>query len=349
MYALQVALALAVSMLIFSTFCTMVVEIIYKLFHLRQRGLTKMLESFYEGEVKQRCRKLLAREGGTVEEMPEFVAKVTAMTGGASTLSTIEFIRRLADTEIGKRLARRADREVEILIDDVVERYEDYGRSASHLFRRHSQISNAAVAVIVALCLNINAVTIFRTFQNNRELTQKIAGQAEQAVAAWEIQVELKKTAPADDASKTAADSDTKDIQGSLKELKDAFEKAQQLGLPIGWTGDTFFNIDDIKKMGWFAWIITTVLTGFLIGLGGPFWYDMVKRLTVVSQVTGALIRQPPAKDESGDGAKPPKGAAAKIPEDPIAAFKTAIKAQQIIDRAGDEATDFLGPRALRI
>jgi len=75
----------------------------------------------------------------------------------------------------------------------------------------------------------------------------------------------------------------------------------------------------------------------------------MVKRLSVVSQVTGAYIRQPPAKDESGDGTKPPKGATATLPEDPITAFKTAVRAQRIIDSVGDETSGFLGPRALRL
>ena len=101
--------------------------------------------------------------------------------------------------------------------------------------------------------------------------------------------------------------------------------------------------------MGGIVWFLTTIFTGFLIGLGGPFWFDMVKRLSVVSQVTGGLIRQPPAKDGSGDGAKPPKSVTAVLPEDPVTAFKTAVRAQRVIDSAGDEASGFLGPRALRL
>ena len=39
MHALETALALAVSMLVFSSLATMVVEIIYKVFNLRRLGL----------------------------------------------------------------------------------------------------------------------------------------------------------------------------------------------------------------------------------------------------------------------------------------------------------------------
>ena len=65
--------------------------------------------------------------------------------------------------------------------------------------------------------------------------------------------------------------------------------------------------------------------------------------------MTGALIRQPPAKDESGDGTKPPKSVTAVLPEDPKTAFKTVVRAQRIIDGIGDAAFDLLGPGALQL
>jgi hypothetical protein len=101
--------------------------------------------------------------------------------------------------------------------------------------------------------------------------------------------------------------------------------------------------------MGWLVWILTTIFTGFLIGLGGPFWFDMVKRLSVVSQVTGSLMRPPPAEGEGHGGTRSPKSATALLPEDAKTAFKTAVRAQRIIDSVGAAASDFLGPKALRL
>jgi hypothetical protein len=71
--------------------------------------------------------------GKTDECVTKFIEKVTSMTGGSHTLPTIEFIRRLADTNIGKRFARHADSEVDALIDNITERYEDYGSGALRL------------------------------------------------------------------------------------------------------------------------------------------------------------------------------------------------------------------------
>ena len=146
MYALQIALALAVSMLIFSTLATMVVEIIYKVCRLRRLGLKVMLKRFYNKEVKQRMQAMLDRDGAGIEEMTDFYKKVTSMIAGSHTLSTIEFIRRLGETEIGKLIAKRAESEVDDLIDDITERYEDYGRRASSFFRTYSQIGTAIIA-----------------------------------------------------------------------------------------------------------------------------------------------------------------------------------------------------------
>ncbi|MFX0201228.1 MAG: hypothetical protein ACFFCW_34355 [Candidatus Hodarchaeota archaeon] len=350
MKALQIALALAVSMLIFSTLATMVLEIFNKILRLRQKGLKKMLEAFYKTEVKQRIQVMLVRDGASGEDMPEFIEKVTSMTGVSHTLSTIEFIRQLATTDIGKRLAQRADSEIDTLIDDITERYEDHGRRASQLFRRNSQIGTVIVSVIIALFLNINVVTLFRTFQTNEVLTQAIADQADQVMATYQVQAELlKATTQRDEPEKTAIDPDVNALKQSMEKFKEKVDKAKELGLPIGWTEDKFFNSEDINKMGWIVWILTTIFTGFLIGLGGPFWFDTVKRLTVVSQVTGALVRQPPPKDETGDSAKPEITPGKVYPEDPKTAFKTAVRAQRIIDNTSTEVGSFLGPKALRL
>jgi hypothetical protein len=92
--------------------------------------------------------------------------------------------------------------------------------------------------------------------------------------------------------------------------------ETEQFGLPIGWSGDKFFNKEDLDKLKLIIWIISTSLTGIMIVLGGPFWYDVVKRLTPIAHLTGALVRQPPARDETGKGTALRKGAAAVIPDD---------------------------------
>jgi hypothetical protein len=336
-------------MLIFSTLTTMVVEIIYKVFRLRRLGLKVMLNTFYKKEVKQRMQAMLEKDGAGIEDMPAFYKKVTSMTAGSHTLSTIEFIRRLGETEIGKRIAKRAEGEIDDLIDDITNRYEDYGRRASLFFRSYSQIGTAIIAVVIALCLNINAINIFKAFQSNPELTRSIAGKAEQAMADHQKLIEQVAADRKSGSGSTVGDGDIDELNKNLQEAKDAFAEAKNIGLPIGWTDNRFFNPEDINYLDWFLWILTTVFTGLLIGLGGPFWFDMVKRLSVVSQVTGALIRQPPDKETADTGTKLKKGAQTVVSEDPKAAFKLVLRAQRIVSGSGTEAGDLMGPKALRL
>jgi hypothetical protein len=160
----------------------------------------------------------------------------------------------------------------------------------------------------------------------------------------------LKNTIAAENPPKAAVvDSDIEKLKGSVGELKKAVDDAKKLGLPIGWSQGGLFNAKDMEPMGGFVWFLTTVITGLLIGLGGPFWFDIVKRLSVVSQVTGALIRPPPGQKAGGDGNGPAKSAAAAPAGDPKTAFRTVVNAQRIIDGAAGEVSGFPGSRALRL
>ena len=349
MNVLQIALALAVSMLIFSTLATMVVEMLHKVLGTRRKGLTKMLENFYESEVKERMHAVLKRDGGAIEDTPKFIEKIT-LKAGDTNVTTMEFVRRLAGTEIGRRIAQRTDSEVDVLIDDIAETYEEFGRQASYQFRRHSQIGTILVSIIVALCLNINILIIFQTFQNNKKLTRAVALQAEQAMATYQIQADLLQTAIRETESGTpAVETGIEDLKDSMKRFRETVTAAEELGLPIGWSNNVMFNTQDIEQLGWIFWILTTSLTGFLIGLGGPFWFDVVKRLTPVTQLAGALVRQPPVQDDGGTSAPPKKGGPPVVPDDPRTAFKTAIRANRIIDNMDTEDKGSLAPKAIRL
>ena len=37
------------------------------------------------------------------------------------------------------------------------------------------------------------------------------------------------------------------------------------------------------------AWLVTTIMTGLLIGLGGPFWFDVVKRISLTRNILSSI------------------------------------------------------------
>ena len=91
------------------------------------------------------------------------------------------------------------------------------------------------------------------------------------------------------------------ELDAALQYAADALHKLQGAGVPIGW--------DDarMKAAGFKRWDLTLfqvpvpvsqkgaatafwlLLGGFLVGLGGPFWYDMVKSLSAIRTVAGSV------------------------------------------------------------
>ncbi len=339
MEILEIVLALAVSMLLFSTMASMVVEIVHRTIRIRKKGLHKMLTSFYENEVKQDMSNLM-NKGSAVEDVTAFINKIT-LKSGDSTVTTMEFIRRFAETDIGRSIGRRADKDVDVLIDEAAERYEEYGTQASQLFRKYSALINVIVSVLLAFALNINIINIYNAMQKNETLTQELALHAEQAMTVYELRA-------AQDTSQAYESQEA--LKNDIKELKDTVRETQKIGLPIGWNNGLIFG-DNITSANVALWIFSTLMTGLLIGLGGPFWYDVVKRLTPITRLAGAMMR-PSARKGEGQKDSNDSGAKEDQPEtveDHRAAFKKVIKARHVIDGVNNKTDKLLGPRALRL
>lgn len=71
-------------------------------------------------------------------------------------------------------------------------------------------------------------------------------------------------------------------------------------------------------------WLISVLLAGLLIGLGGPFWYNMVTSLSRVVQLARAagLARSAKPKEGEAETAEPAK--TTEQPKNPVEAFKVA-------------------------
>lgn len=96
------------------------------------------------------------------------------------------------------------------------------------------------------------------------------------------------------------------------------------------------------QQEGFFAWFVGVLLGGALIGLGGPFWFDLYKRLSVFAQIARSLGLKPgkaaeqPAQDSQGGKAK-----SDHTPDGVFDAFDKSIKAKQILDAAAAQERAF--------
>ncbi|MCG6904064.1 MAG: hypothetical protein LJE68_15425 [Rhodobacter sp.] len=91
-------------------------------------------------------------------------------------------------------------------------------------------------------------------------------------------------------------------------------------------------------------WFVGAILGGALIGLGGPFWFDIYKRLSSIAQIARAaglvVRRQPPPAVERANG-EAPAPEHVHQPKNIYDAFNTALNVQMQINRAKQLTTGF--------
>lgn len=91
---------------------------------------------------------------------------------------------------------------------------------------------------------------------------------------------------------------------------------------------------------GMSSWIFGVLLAGVLIGLGGPFWFDLYKRLSAVAQIAraGGLVGKPVKADDANQSVPAEK---AHAPIDVRDAFLVALEVQQQLNAATGQDAAF--------
>jgi hypothetical protein len=156
----------------------------------------------------------------------------------------------------------------------------------------------------------------------------------------------------------------------AITELKDAQTQLVTLGVPIGWTQErrqaanmvsifwtcriddprsterSWFGSCDAGRMNvWFGLptnpgvILSLIVGGLLIGLGGPFWHDAVRSLTNIR----SLARS--AGADSGTAAAAAIAGGVGQPKTPVDVFKIANSARAVASPgSGSRARPLLNP-----
>lgn len=94
---------------------------------------------------------------------------------------------------------------------------------------------------------------------------------------------------------------------------------------------------------GFGVWLSGVVLAGALIGLGGPFWFDIYKRLSTLAQITRSFGFVPSSKPGKDNGTNKP-GSNPKREHQPSSiydAFETAKEAKDQVTRHKNEQRAF--------
>lgn len=403
---IEAALAFAVVMIIFSTLTTSVVEILHQGFGLRQKILRRIVTDFYDDVIWPHCRaafsftsaadeqrirdavlnKLVANpalSGPTAGKEKSWVPKQLTIRTDERSLTPVQLLERLAQTEVGESLVAQSKGQIDALLIEFMRRFEAAGAGATHYFQAQARLFAILVGIVIAATVNVDAVRIFKSFLNNPELASAFADRGEEFYQnAIETQARLdsylksqnkNEPAKADQApapvvapiavvpvEQKSLDAIKADLDGIGRDIA----KLTDQGLPIGSLYFPYCNnanspdeacAADQREdpLNYVAWFFRILATGFLIGLGAPFWYRIFTRLSAVRQVARTLGALVPRRKE--DGAQQAQGTMPKSPReekeeetrDAIEAFKNSITVapvsppgRQLLDDDGTVMTE---------
>ncbi|UCG13234.1 MAG: hypothetical protein JSU72_01715 [Deltaproteobacteria bacterium] len=366
---LEAGLAFAVIMMVFSTMVSVIIETGHRFMRIREKGLQKLIGQVYEDVIWPRLSNHLDEKKASAND---FVKRMTStrflpVLKGATglktylyravnaeqlkSLSTLEFIERLAETPAGRGLVSEAERRgrkyLETFLQDLASKYEDFGEGATEYFKRRARLMSVLVAIGLAFSLNVNAIHLFKSFLVDKKAREAIIEQGNSVAAGLkEQEAALQELIEAGGKDK---EKNIEEIAKNARELRETAKALSATGIPIGWDtapwngpawGEKKDSDNTTLPDAGNAWLLLTwggsvLLAGLFIGLGGPFWFDTYRKLSAMTgmlrgfqtPVQQAKEQEQMRRTESRDETKPET----KI----VAIFETAAKARALSDLRG--------------
>lgn len=349
---LEAAAAFCVVMIVLSSLITVIVETINKLTGAREKGLANLIIAirkelegyqYWAKQHEQTSYKLDEDEDTFLHRIlsvntTNIFAKVqgnwfskcfarirkTLRRGHLAHLSTDDFLRKLARTQLGQKLFShsvtadnstdqankdKVDTEFKVVVNRIAERYEDLGQQISEDFKQRASLKSIVIAVVVALVMNINVFTIFDQLVHNTQLR-----------SVW---IDIGNQMPEPSDQQTSGDST--EVTLLSQQAAAQMQLLSDNGIPMGWIGfcetptpnainnenwcqqmkaKTNTKTEHKEYLLYYAYyisigLIQLLISGVLIGLGGPFWFDAFKKLTkIIAMVRGV---SPPEKPTQPD------------------------------------------------
>lgn len=315
MNLLNACLALALTLGVFASVVTVLVEMLHQAVQQRARDLRGMLGFVFDKSLAEDLGKrgldvaalrkefadTLSRDkvlGELVKKHGFVLALVSRRIANASSMTVEDLLRRLPRSGVYDQYIRLLDPEArEKAVKALVARFDGAEAAISEFFRVRAKLLSFLVGACLAVSVNVDAARLFEYFAANPV-------QTEQAIASLQNMVDgADKTAPAQPAVTLEQ---RQDIEAMLHRLRDS----QVFGLPVGWAyypyclpsdgvgqpdprcreaqtaqplarpGIRTFLADVHEGGRPYLWFISVLVTGFLIGLGGPYWFDLAMSLS---------------------------------------------------------------------
>lgn len=267
--ALEVLIGIVTFFLLMSTACSAIADFCFWMLQQRakllQSTLSRLLTVLQAGAPQLvRPDPLLQRARSIDNRAPEYLD-----TGAFTTEVIARWMDEIKDAG-GSRLGLRADappilqdmwKSAQFNLDQfktaVGKSFDDAMASARDIFKRRAHVLLFIVGLVTAIMLNADTIMMVRALSTDPQARAHI--------------VELSKSLKAP----------SQPSPGTTEAVDAAISQLWKIGLPLGWSSAPgAINALPVNPVGWLLKILGLVGTGLAVSFGGPFWYDMLSRVS---------------------------------------------------------------------
>lgn len=232
-----------------------------------------------------------------------------------------DFLVRLSRTEVGTELYNAAKADWDAAVERIETRYDELAAASSEWFKNSNAVASLVIGVALAFTLNVDGMLVFDFFLKNPDQRAAVVEDAEAYLEAHRtMQGRIEEanraleaaTADDDPAARAEAQTILDEVSETYRDIQAQRRQLAEIGLPTGAgffpycrpIGDTPSPDTRCQESGLAygvslaRWFFIVLLSGMLIGLGGPFWYNAATGLLRVTQMMRG--KAPPSEAAAG-------------------------------------------------
>lgn len=193
-----------------------------------------------------------------------------------------------ADSALKKKLELiilEASADATKLREGVERWFDDSMARLSASYRARARVWMIGPALIAAVVVNADALSVARTLWTDDAVRAAVVSGAKSAVKTTSSSTTT--TVKGSQATAATVPSTTSTTQNPLDAVADRVAKVKQLRFPVGWPSWSHRATDPRWPKDCAGWALKSIglaITTLATSLGGPFWYDALRRLVGIKR-----------------------------------------------------------------
>lgn len=227
-------------------------------------------------------------------------------------ISTDEMLSRLKSSAFGRELSTALQKEADAVFDTLAQRFEALGQVYSEKFRSKARLTGTIVGLFLAFALNIDSIHMLSVYMTDQGARDRVIAEQEAVLAGYQDSIAQqpetvdldtlrKEIAAARDSVRALSlngfpmgwalfpncppvSSDGRcHLLWQVRAATTATTTTDGPAPPLSYSDREAINLSWRLYGGQWSWLVMwltgCLLTGFLAGLGAPFWYDAVSSI----------------------------------------------------------------------